>query len=399
MDHRNLLDGAEPLTYFTSIMNDQTILMPKWNHLVIGRIRRLRRQISQRVWTRWARCRSRAHPLRSMESSLNGPRRILVVETRHLGDVLFATPAIRSLKLAFPHAHLAVLICPGSEAVIRHNPAVDEILLFDKNHFPKMVEILADRQFDLACLLDRDDMLAQLAYLAGIPRRIGYDRQSCVRYLTDAVPREQKGTSEIHWSVRLAYAAGGRPVEERTDLFLERNNRMAMEKWNLEPRSFIILHPGSDPAVVYKRWPAQRFAEVARRLIERGHRVVITGLASENILKSVFPSHPLLSILVGGTALQDLICLINACRLLITNDTGPSHIAAALNRPCIAVTGFADPKIYHPYPEPHRAIYHPIPCSPCFGSRFDPQDCPFHSCIKAVTVDEVVTQATDLIAG
>lgn len=323
--------------------------------------------------------------------------RMLVIETRHLGDVLFATPTFKSLKLAFPSSHLTAMIRPGIEAVLKNNPWIDDVIFYEDEKYIQMVAELSVREFDRVYLLDRDERLAQLAFQAGIPMRIGYDRPATRRFLTLGIPRTERGKPEIYWSLRLARATGGNPVDERIELFAGRDPAITCFKWELEPNGYILLHPGSNSSALYKRWPVERYSEVARRLVDNGQTVVVSGVDSEKQLADFFVKHPKCHLLFGQTSLEDLIDLVATCRLLITNDTGPSHIAAALDRPCIAVTGFADPRIYHPYPSPHMALYHSIRCSPCFGSQFDPIDCPYHSCLKTVTVDEVLSNADLLI--
>lgn len=312
---------------------------------------------------------------------------------------MFATPALRSLKSAYPASHVAVLIRRGLEALLKKNPAVDEILCYEDDRYVETVNMLREKSFDAACLLDRDERLAQLIFQAGIPNRIGYDRPAAARFLTAAVPRTERGMSEIHWSLGLALAAGGIPTEERLQIFRDDASLAAIAAWGLPENEYVILHPGSEYSVPYKRWPVERFAKVSEALVRNGHTVVVTGCADEMTLAGFFPKNDRCKLLFGQTTLDDLIGLVSFCRLLITNDTGPSHIAGAFTRPCIAITGFADPKIYHPYPEPHRALYHPIPCSPCFGSAFDPRDCPYHSCLKTVSVEEVLSHAEVLLAN
>lgn len=375
--------------------------LPDWRHYLIGR--------AMRAGRLWARKRKNARDFEMAARFLRKPRagstpvadapRILAVETRHLGDVLFATPALRSLRKAFPKSRIAILLKPGLESLLNGNPNVDEVLLYEDGKYTQMVEMIAGRNFDTAVLFDRDERPAQLVFQAGVPKRIGYDRPPARPFLTTAVPRTEQGKSEVIWSKKLAEAAGGVQVEDHTELFLGTLTAKVFLKWNIQPGRPILIHPGSESSVPYKRWPVDRYAEVAQHLLENGHTIILTGLSSEQPMADVFPKDARCISLFGQTSLEELIHLISKCRLLITNDTGPSHIAAALNIPCIAITGFADPKIYHPYPQPHRALYHPIPCSPCFGSSFDPFDCPFHSCLKMVTVEEVLENALQLIGG
>ncbi len=325
------------------------------------------------------------------------PEKILVIESRHLGDVVFAMPALRSLKTAYPAAHVAALVRPASAAVLNNHPSVDEILPYEDDRYVDLVDSLAARSFDLACVMDRDERAAQLAYQAGVAVRIGYDRPANLPFLTHPVSRTDQGSSEIRWSLKLAYAAGGAPVDETPEIFPANDWLVRLRRWSLDPGGFVLIHPGSEPSAPYKRWPVERFAEVARKLADDGHTIVVTGLPAEKYLEKYFLKIPSIRSLVGETSLEELIALVSGARLVITNDTGPSHVAAALKRPCITVTGFADPKIYHPYPDPHRVLFRPIACSPCFGRRWDPQDCPFHSCLKAIGVEDVLKQAVELL--
>lgn len=331
--------------------------------------------------------------------SINDRENILVVETRHLGDVLFATPAIRSLKIGKPKSRLTVLVRNALVPILEKNPHVDEIIGYWDDDYVSGMRDLRARSFGAAVLLDRDERMAQLAFQAKIPVRIGYDRPQSRKYLTVAVPRTEPGTSEIHWSLKLAMAAGGANTDERTELHSGSVNsgEKTLKKLGLESGSYVLLHPGSDTSVQFKRWPVGRFADVARQIADLGETVVVTGVARESNLADFFRSVKNCLPLIGQTSLHELIDLIRNSRLVVTNDTGPSHIAAALGRPCIVIAGFADPGIYHPYPSPHHVLYHPLACSPCFGSSFDPQDCPYVSCLKNVSVEDVVRRAASIL--
>lgn len=316
-----------------------------------------------------------------------------------MGDVIFATPAIRSLKIAYPKYRLAVMMRRGFESLLQGNPHVDEIIPYADGEYVRIVGDLARRPFTTAILLDRDERMAQMVYQARIPARIGYDRPASMRFLTKPIPRTEQGTSEIHWSVRLAYAAGGKPVDEKPELFVREDEiAAACRKFELPHRNYVVIHPGSDSSAAYKRWSTERFAAVARQLQEKKMTVVVTGVTSERRLGRFFRKQNAGKILLGDTTLRELVHLIAGSRLVITNDTGPAHIAAALERPCVAVTGFADPKIYHPYGGPHRYLYRPISCSPCFGRTMDPADCLYMSCLKMITVDDVLSAASELLA-
>lgn len=340
-------------------------------------------------------------------------RRLLVRGTNWLGDSVMTIPALRAVRAAFPGAHLTLMVRPWVSDLFQHAPYLDDLLIYDKrgphqglSGLRRIVETIRARSFDLAILFQNALEAALIARLAGIPRRVGYPRDGRGWLLTHTAPPEPAlhGRHQIFYYLGILSGAGlidDAPwlrLDYQPDLSISvtpeecRRAQYLLDEGGVEgDRPLVGLNPGAyfGPA---KRWTTDRYAALADRLIERvGAQVVIFGSADERRIAmeiaGLMRHKP--AILAGRTTLRELMALIRSCRLLITNDSGPMHVAAALGVPQLALFGSTDATATGPYNRHATVIRHAVPCSPCLL-----RECPIDlRCFTAISVDEVYAAA------
>jgi len=352
--------------------------------------------------------------------------RILVIRPDHLGDLLFSTPAFRLLRAAFPTAHITALIGPWGQDVARRNPALDEVLTCEFPGFTRQPkgsplapyrllwrEARRLRSFDLAVIPRFDHWWgALLAYTARIPRRWGYDIPECRPFLTRPVPHVA-GRHEVEQNLRLIEAgcqvegmpcpiaeidrALAFPLSEEEKAFAD--NYLA--RHGLVSHSHLVaIHPGAGAAV--KLWPAERFAQVADALAERWKaRIILTGSRAELGLAWAVAMRTGALVAAGETTLGQLAALLARCDLVIGSDSGPLHLAVAVGAPTIHLYGPANPALFGPWAPgsegAHRAIVSPMACVPCNRLDYTMAELVSHTCMKEITVAEVLKAAEELL--
>ncbi|MEO1584901.1 MAG: lipopolysaccharide heptosyltransferase II [Planctomycetota bacterium] len=310
------------------------------------------------------------------------PLRLLVVAPSWVGDVVMATPALRRLRDQLPGATIAVLPKPGVAAVLDGLDSFDQLItshpggMMGHKHTASK---LRQHRFDTALLLTNSFSTALTARMAGIPRRIGYDRDGRGLLLTHRLRAPKRGGDwaivpavDYYWHAASAVlgvpcgevAGDLQPANERGDHRLPAGAHLELgvsdadrakadellRAAGIEDDRFVILNPGgNNPA---KRWPAERFAELAHRLQrDHGMRVLINGSPAEAELAAEIAAMadgdagqslgPVSLPAIGGT-LGGLKALVGRAALLVTNDTGPRHFAAALGTPVVTLFGPTD---------------------------------------------------------
>lgn len=334
-------------------------------------------------------------------------QRILIVRTDRIGDVVLSTPVIRSLREAFPDAHLAMMVRPGNRELVEGHPDLDAVILYDKQGREKgwlgnfrFAAALRAHRFDTALILHSTNRVILVTWLAGIRRRVGYARR-LPWGLTHRLPyvKREGDRHELEYNLDLVRLIG---VEgKRRDLFVPtppaQEARVAafLQGQGIDGASpLIVLHPGA--SCPSKRWPAERFAEVGDALSSRhGARVVVvTGPEDPSAGRQVLGRMRVQATPALGTlGLGELACLLRRARCLISNDSGPVHLACAVGTPVVAIFGRwgggLSPTRWGPTGPRGVALHHDVGCRPCLAHR-----CPIgFVCLQAVAVDEVVAAA------
>lgn len=332
------------------------------------------------------------------------PPRILIVRTDRIGDVVLSTPVIRNLRRAYPGAYLGMMVRPEHRELVEGNPDLNAVILYDKSGPEKGIagtlrfaRRLREHRFNAALILHSTHRVILVTWLAGIRRRIGYARR-LPRLLTDAVPyvKREGNRHELEYNCDLLRFLDVKP-EERT-LFVpthpgqEAKVREFLQREGIDGgQPLVILHPGA--SCPSKRWPAARFAAVGDRLTrEAGARVVVItgpdGLAQgEAVLRGMREKA------VNALArfsLGELVCLFRRAACVVSNDSGPVHLAGAAGAPVVSIFGRwgggLSPTRWGPTGPHSVVLHHDIGCRPCLA-----HGCTIgFICLEAVTVEEVM---------
>lgn len=328
--------------------------------------------------------------------------KLLIIQTAFLGDAVLTTPLVSALRERYPHSRIEVLCTPEIAEVFRRHPAVDELILFDKRGQDRswwrrwrLVRCLAERRFGVAILPHRSFTSALLARGAGIPRRIGFSLSQGRWLLTDVVPFRW-GVHDVERNLTLLEPLGAR--KSAGELWIqaepaaEESIAHRLQEEGVGPADRLLgVNAGSIWGT--KRWLPERFAEVADRAMnELGAKVVFTGGPKDrpvmNRVLERMARRPL--DWVGKTDLRELIALIARCRVFLTNDSGPLHIAVAGRVPTVSLFGPTTRELgFFPYGPGHAVIEKPLPCRPC--GLHGAKDCPLghFECMRQITVEEV----------
>jgi len=335
--------------------------------------------------------------------------KILILKPSSLGDVLQALPVLRLLKLRYPAGEIFWWLDSALAPLLEGDPDLAGIVRFERRrwgkprHWPEMIRSLRwlrEQQFDLVidlqCLL-RSGVFAWLSrgkFLVGLDET----REGARGFYDLAVPRASFHTHAVDWYLAVLPPLSV-PVHNNFRWLPERAKIAAAvkSKWKTGGSNWIALQPGARWA--NKRWPAIHFAELIRLLAGKfpGTRFAILGSGEDqplgDIISRAAPEHCLN--LCGATSLPEMIEWLRVCDLLVTNDTGPMHAAAALGRPLVALFGPTEPRRTGPYGQLENVLRLDLPCSPCLKST-----CHFEKpeeCLRALPPARVFQQALKLL--
>ena len=363
------------------------------------------------------------------------PRRILVRGTNWLGDAVMTTPALLRLREKYPDEHIALLSPEKLADLWKNHPAVNETIPFAPYEGVFSVgSTLRAGKYDLALVFPNSPRSALEVWLAGIPRRIGYARPWRNWFLTtrvaprsDAVIMRKRSVAEIkvlirgtgfqpvnhpntgqrpvppsnahqiHEYLHLVAALGANPEPVPPQLVLNPDEIEAVKKkfgLDVIRRPIFGLNPGAEYGPS-KRWPVEKFIAAARDIQNRTSCTWLTfgsqtDAALAHRIASAIASPPYaIWNLAGKTGLRELMALLKLCRVLLTNDSGPMHVAAALGTPVVVPFGSTLPELTGPGlpgDKRHRLLKSDAPCAPCFL-----RECPIDfRCLNGISVERVV---------
>jgi len=313
------------------------------------------------------------------------------------------TPAMGAIRHSFPAAEIVVLANPLVAELFRHHPYCDRVLVFDKKKahhgmagLLRLVGELRRERFDLAILMQNAVEAAIIAFLAGIPRRAGFRTDGRGLLLTHGVPvgPAERQLHHTAYYLRMLEALGIQGGDGCLRLSCT-DEEKAWAKDTLGGGSWLAVNPGAAYGSA-KRWFPERFAAVADRLSEEfGLRVVLTGGPGEaeigNDIAVAMKNIPLN--LIGHTSVRQMMAVLSLCRIMVTNDSGPMHVGAALGVPIVAVFGPTDHTTTSPLAETCRIVRREADCAPCL-LRQCPTD---HRCMESVAVEDVLVAARQLL--
>ncbi|MDQ2799618.1 MAG: glycosyltransferase family 9 protein [Armatimonadota bacterium] len=333
--------------------------------------------------------------------------RLLIVKTSSIGDVIHALPIVQAIKEAAPHLTLGWVVRRRCADVLRGNPVIDHLYVMPDK--PSLGELRALRgelragRYEMA--LDMQGLLLSglVTWLSGAPVRLGWDRnrEANALFLTHPIiPGKGQMRHEVDLLYGFAEMLGVQTAHAdfTPQPYLASEGLVRAEEWLaalLQPR--IALNVGASRA--YKRWPVERWAQVAQALTAQGRGVVFVGDKNDaEIVAQITPSLTAGYVdLAGKTTLRELASVLAACDLLVTADTGPMHIAVAVGTPVIAIFGATDPARHGPYGARNVVLHDPAPGAMMRGKR--PTEEAGTACMARVTVEDVLRAVERLLSG
>jgi len=367
------------------------------------------------------------------------PRRILIRGVNWLGDAVMSTPALLRLREKFPDSHFTLLTPEKLADLWKNHPAIDQTISFapGENVFAVAQKLrrgsgtsgdARPARFDLALVLPNSPRSALEVWLAGIPQRIGYARPWRNFFLTqsvapraDAVKMRKRSVAEvkklvaenpesripdpeippsahqIYEYLNLGAALGANPAPLAPQLAVTPDEMDAVKKkFGLEKISTPVL--GLNPGAEYgpaKRWPVEKFIAAAGEIQQRTNCtwILFGGRGDLELTARIEAGTQNLKLktqnLAGRTSLRELMALLKLCRVLLTNDTGPMHVAAALGTPVVVPFGSTSPELTAPGlpgDTRHHLLKSAVPCAPCFL-----RECPIDlRCLNGISVERMV---------
>jgi len=340
-----------------------------------------------------------------MRAPLDGAKRILVVMPTWVGDVCMATPALAAIAshARASGARIDALVRPGLDALLAGHPSIDALhvsrMRLDPASVGRDLRPLRSPRIDAAVLFPNSWRSAIVARLCGARHVIGYARDGRGILLTHSIdaPDRRNAISATTYYARLAGFATGMPAPTTTPLSLSvaDHERAAADALIPAGAPLLLINPGANRTD--KRWPAERFAAAARAVAQaHGLRTAVTGSPGEAALVAEVASQcDGLDLVSGGITLGALKGVMARSALLLCNDTGPRHIAAALGTPCVALFGPTDHRWTSPLPGAHERLLLAEP----FLDDAHLADAHATACaIERIAVDDVVSAARSLLA-
>lgn len=339
-------------------------------------------------------------------------KRVVVRGTSWVGDAVMTMPALRALRRVLPDARITLAIRSGTKGIFSEADFIDDVLVYDRKGALAVLPQVREwrrRRFDLAVSFQNAFEAALIPFLAGVPMRLGYATELRQALLTHPLqlPDWRSSRHEVFYYLYLVAALEqmvfGTSVICETDpdaslqIFDDRKTEAAalLRAHGIKEGTLVVaICPGSINSRA-KRWPAEAYAALADKLIDTSRQVLLIGSKAEmDVSREVtnrMRNRPV--VLTGQTTLDQIAAVLSQVDLIVTNDTGPAHIGAALGRRTIVIFGPTNPLTTRPFSPFAEILRHPPECAPCML-----RDCPIdHRCMTAITVDEVFERAQTLL--
>lgn len=326
-------------------------------------------------------------------------KKILIWQVNWIGDVLFTTPFIRAVRERFPDSHIACITTPQCKEILEVNPHINEVMVYDEKTihrgFSDKVQLiyeLRQKKFDLVFLLHRSLTRAIICLLSNIRQRVGYSYWKRDFLLTNKLKGDYNAQHRIEYYLSLARKAGSDTTYTGLEFFVTDKDRAFVDKFLKENKisssdKIVAINPGGNWDL--KRWPIANYADLCGRLVkDLGVKVIITGgekdvdlfLKIQDVIDNKLVSF------CGKSTIRQLGALFDRCDVIVSGDSGPLHIALALNKNVVALFGPTAPDITGPYGEgKYVVIQKSVGCKiPCFNV-----ECKTNKCMKAIMPLEV----------
>ncbi|MDP2682193.1 MAG: lipopolysaccharide heptosyltransferase II [Deltaproteobacteria bacterium] len=349
-----------------------------------------------------------------------GFNKVLIIKLGAIGDLLMTTPAVRALKKAYPTSHVSLLVGKSSKMAVNGNPYIDEFIecddyiIYKGTLLQKLKYILSlilkikRKKYDVVFVFHRDWRFNLFAFLCGIPERVGFDRNGEGRFLTKKV-RISGIKHNIDQYLEIIKAIGIRDDGKGMDFIISNEAEKAVDKIltkkglkNGDIKIGVLAGGASNikTEMPIKRWPVEDYAELSRKIVADGYKVILLGAESDKFNSEIILRNIINGVidLTGRTTLEETAAVMKRCKVIVTHDSGPMHLASAMQVPVISIFGPTDPRGYYPLNSGGHYFWNAenIECAPCYEDGRFP-DCNDPICIKAVTVEQVYEKLKDII--
>jgi len=347
-------------------------------------------------------------------------KNILIINLMYIGDLLFITPLLRTLRTNFPKAHIALLADEKNTAVIKYNQHLSELIPIDKkgyhNKFPNFMGLIFDirkRKFDLVINLHANERASVIAALSGGQKIIGFSAKGFGIFLDNLI-KERTDIHQVDAYLEVLKAINVTTIDNQgLEMWVDvATEGRATTIWDTaychcEPREAIFPLHADTPKVIgintggswpTKRWTKAGFSQLADKLLEKGYGIAFFGGPMDEkdvndiISLMKYQHHNKLVVFTGKTTLLEMATLVKKCAVLVTGDSGPMHIAVAQQVPVVAIFGPSDPIRYAPYQQENHVMQRGCPCQPCGKHKCDIG----HVCMEEITVEMVLAKLGDL---
>ena len=366
-------------------------------------------------------------------------RKILLIKLSAVGDVVHTIPVLNKLRRRYPMAQLDWLVTPAIAELLRHHPATTRIIEFEREawstpwrlapfaSYGRLAAKLRAASYDLVVDMHGQFRTAALTLATGAPARIGFDRPRA--RVWDASPRkfpEQarkhawQGAREGSWLAYTHHIPVPTLDLHAVDRYLNVGPILGLDS---EPADFsfpipqsavsrveaLLAEHGADRAEIVimapgtiwetKHWGTEKFAEMAGHFLSKGLAVILIGSRRERVVcEEVAALAPGAIDLAGMTSLSELAALIRRSAISVTNDSGPMHLAVALDRPVVSIFGPTDPVWIGPYRRADAVLHADLECSPCYLRKL--KHCHYdHACMHSVSAPAVIERVERILSA
>jgi lipopolysaccharide heptosyltransferase II len=353
----------------------------------------------------------------SATSGWSDARNVLCIRLDNMGDVLMSTPAMRALKTSCAGRRITLLASPSGAAAAPHIPELDATIVYQApwvqsdslppDRHQAMIAQLREQRFDAAVIFTVYSQsplpAALLCLLAGIPRVLAHCRENPYHLISDWVRETEPQAEPRHEAQRqldLVATVGARAADTRLSFHVRDEDQAALDRLldqagMQDGGGWIVAHCGA--TAPSRRYPPALFARALDLLAQEGRPILMTGSASERALVreviGLSRAPQSLTDLSGRLSLGQLGALLQRAGVLVSNNSGPVHMAAALGTPVVDLYALTNPQ-HTPWQVPHRVLYQDVPCKYCYRSV-----CPegHHACLAGVAPERVDAAARELL--
>lgn len=327
-------------------------------------------------------------------------KKILIMRTDRLGDVILSTPVIANLRKCYPDSYIAFLCRPYTKEVVEGNPYLDEVIVYDKNNEHKGIlssikfcRALRKKKFDTVFILNPNNRSNTIAFVAGIPKRVGLNRKMGYLLTQPIEDRKHEGKKhELEYTLDILKEAGIPITEKHTYFPVKKESEERIEGLlsanGIKNNDFVVMHPSA--SCPSKRWMQDNFIKLAK-LIQEKTKLKVIVISSKDEKKYADNLAQVTGVIDfrGILTISDIGALLKRSKVFISNDSGPVHIASSLNVPVISIFGRNDPGLsparWRPLGEKSFYIHKVSSCKICLAHKCVEK----FLCLKSITPQEV----------